>query len=735
VVVGQVVRCEKHPDADKLNVTQVDIGSQEKLQIVCGAKNVAAGQFVAVATVGAVLGDDFTIKEAKLRGVESYGMICSTSEIGLPNMGDGIVVLDESIGDLKLGEELSNYPLLNDTVIDIELTANRGDCLSIYGVARDLGAYYKKRLAHFTEDEYDNSSITAVGRLLRVDLDKNEQSSLSYKVISADSVKESLLVDLRLAFIGLSGSGMYDKVTKYAMHATGVILRHYAYDFFLKGEMAELKVIVNEQGYDAVSSESAQVSLVGVSQAEESKAKTSDSMAILEASYVHPEIISEKVNLSDIATDEIYYKSSRGSDPRLRFGLWYFSKIAHTYYGLNIHPGMQQIKDYEVTKQAIVFEFDKMDQFIGQRLDRTVVMDILRHLKFDVEVIDTDEKIALKVPFFRHDIKNFQDVCEEIVRIVGIDNIESKPLAFYEKEKINRTYEEYKQANRIRLKAAGVGYVEHLSFVFNQKSRLQAYGFDTLVEAKALSNPITNELDTLRTTMMLSLLEAAALNAKRGLSNVRLFEIGKVVNKNRAEFQKLAFVHSGTKENDSIGNSGKSEPIDFFAFASSITQVVGEFEVRKAKAPTLFYNPYEYGELYIRGVLAGVIAKVHTKVCDEYALGSTYVCEIDFSKIDFRRKVFEHYSKFPQNRRDVSFLIPQSMQYGEIKNILKPIHQGELKEFYAIDEYESEELGAHKSLTIRFIIGSNEKTLNDEEINATLQQVIETLKESKIEIR
>ena len=199
VVIGKVLEKEKHPDADKLNICQVDLGTQT-VQIVCGAKNVDAGQFVPVATVGCDMGNDFIIKEAKLRGVESNGMICSATELGLSKLNDGILELDNSIGELILGKELREYPKLNDEIIEIELTANRGDCLSINGIARELSAFYNIPFIEF--DKQINYNNFGIGQVLEVECDSNIQSSLIFKAIDFSQFKLSVLHKLRTAFLG-----------------------------------------------------------------------------------------------------------------------------------------------------------------------------------------------------------------------------------------------------------------------------------------------------------------------------------------------------------------------------------------------------------------------------------------------------------------------------------------------------------------------------------------------------
>ena len=249
VVVGKVLEKVKHPEADKLNICQVDIGS-EVTQIVCGAKNVDAGQFVPVATIGCDLGNDFIIKNAKLRGVESNGMICSSTELGLAKLNDGILVLDDSIGELVLGKELREYSKLNDSVIEIGLTPNRGDCLSINGIARELSAYYNIPLNDLEKQvNYNNLGI---GQVLEIECDSNIDASLSFKAVDFSNFRLNVLANLRTGIIGkFQENNDIKNVLNYITHSTGVILNAYSKEKAIKKEnLSILNIKKDENGFD-----------------------------------------------------------------------------------------------------------------------------------------------------------------------------------------------------------------------------------------------------------------------------------------------------------------------------------------------------------------------------------------------------------------------------------------------------------------------------------------------------
>lgn len=306
VVIGKVEECEKHPDADKLSVCQVNIGEQTT-QIVCGAKNVAKGQYVPVATVGTVLGEDFKIKKAKLRGVESLGMICSTTEIGLPKMNDGILELDNSIGELIVGKELNEYSLINDEIIEIELTANRGDCLSIHGVARELSTYFNIPMKNI--DNIVNTNNKGIGQIFELNYNTECESNLIYKAADIKEFKLNLLEQLRIASVEELRKTDIENAIAYTTHTTGVLLNVYSKSIASEqsNDLISLTIQKNENGFDTVSGKEL-LSTIGI---EAGNISQQCDEVIIEASYTNPEMLSQKVFDTKQKTGDIYYRSSR----------------------------------------------------------------------------------------------------------------------------------------------------------------------------------------------------------------------------------------------------------------------------------------------------------------------------------------------------------------------------------------------------------------------------------------
>ena len=708
VVVGKVLECEKHPDADKLNICQVDLGSRVE-QIVCGAKNVAKDQLVAVATVGADLGGGFIIKEAKLRGVESNGMICSSSEIGLPKTNDGILVLDESIGEMELGRELCEYEVLNDDIIEIELTANRGDALSIYGVARDLSAAFQKELKDFPS--------IAIEKDISIEVDKSLPIELAYMKFSQE-FKGSALVALRVAYIDRYEDSALKNLLHYTTHATGVLFRNYP-------KIANKIELKEQNGLGVVYLDDEMAGVVGVNQNIDGVGKEN----LIEASYIDPHFISKAMMGKDIKKDELYYNSSRGSENNLDLGFFYLAR----------HLGKDELKltatkSLEDYQKEVVLDLKWLDRFIGEEIEKNRVVSILKKLRFLIE--ESGEVLKVRVPIFRSDIQNRADIAEEIVRMVGIDKISSKPLTIIQRDIFNKSYFDYKKRNFYRIRATGAGFSEAIHYFFDSSNLQKEFGFETLEESLDLINPINSDLDTLRVTLLLHHIRSASLNIKNSKRSVKLFEIGRVVDKSRVEKKRVAFIHSGEIEGAYIGNGAKAKSIDLLSFAKSISDVIGDFELKRMDEDSKLLNPYEKADIFQNGKKIGFLGELHIDLRDRFDLPKSYVCELDFDSLDFERVSVKPYSKFPSLNRDISIVKPKDMSFSTIKRSIDSLGIDEIIKFYPVDLYKSNELNDKESLTIRFVIQSDEKTLNEDEINGIISRVLDHLKsELGLELR
>ncbi|BCD61900.1 phenylalanyl-tRNA synthetase beta chain [Nitratiruptor sp. YY08-26] len=731
VVVGKVLSCQKHPNADKLNLCQVDVGDEE-LQIVCGAKNVVDAEYVAVAKVGAILPGDFAIKPAKLRGVESFGMICSSSELGLPKMEDGIMVLDESIGELKLGKELQSYPFFQDTIIDIELTANRGDCLSVLGIARELAAALKRSVKEPSLEEVQNLQM-GIGRLLNFEPAKEIQSNLLYKAFEKESFHNPFIVRFRVALCGESFTNAAEEFGYFVTHATGVITRLYGYSIF-KDEEPKIVVKEDEKGYECVYGIQ-KASIIGVYQFDKSKPTEDEKTIVLEMSYIDPETIAKKMYETPIKNDWSYYRSSRGSDPQLEIGATYAKMVLQKYYkDLRFYTGSHEIHK-ELERPGIKIEFPALTALIGDEIERTEIVEILKALGFTI-VNFSEDLMVVKAPVYRHDIFNLQDVAEEIVRIYGIDNIHAKPLKVEEKNRINAAYQRYQEGKQLRTLLVGAGYFETISYLFTDSKLLEKLGLPRVKEELDIINPITSELNTLRTSLVPNLLMQVANNFKNGSKRVKLFEIGSIFDKERNEKPALALIFSGAKEPDTLQNSGKPLSVDFGTFADDLGHIFGDVELHQCEATTSLIHPYQCAAIIKNDQEIGIAYKLHLSIQEEMELPPTYIAEIDMQKLSLTYPKAKEFSIYQMAFRDMSILIDKNLTFAQIKEVLQESLPHEIKRFYPIATYQDEKLGDKLSLTLRFVVQSNEKTLSEEEIAAIMENILQTLQKSfNVELR
>jgi phenylalanyl-tRNA synthetase beta chain len=722
VVVGYISECVKHPDADKLNICQVSLG-KSRVQIVCGASNVAKGQYVAVAKVGTVLGEDFEIKKAELRGVESSGMICSSTEIGLPKLSDGILELDDSIGKLELGKDLNGYSSLTFETIEIELTANRGDCLSINGIARELSTYFNIPFYKFEPTIVSNN--VGIGQVLDVKSEDNREANLMYKAADIKEFKLPLLYKLRTRVLDIDKKTDIETAIAYATQATGVLLNVYTKAVASTSKSTDkvsLKIVKDKNGFDTVKGEEV-LSTIGVEAGCISK---EDDIVILEASYIEPKSLSQRVFSSSKKTGDVYYKSSRGSEPSLDIGLDYLANFLSLFGGKIFNGDSQHIDD--VKEDNITVSVTNINAIIGQEIPKDQIVSILTSLGFNVRNSGTDA-LSITIPNFRHDIENIADITEEIVRIVGIDNIKAKPLAIDEVNRTNGVSSKLSLVNKLRSYAVANNFYETITYIFAQREVLKKYGFDTVKEGLDILNPITNELNTFRTTLALNLVEAVSHNAKQGFKSISLFEFGTVFDKNRIESKSVGFIFSGEKELESISNSGKPKNLDFFGFTQKITNCIGEFELEPIlNVNDKFIHPYQNGNILIDNKVVGTIYKLHPSVADDFDISSdTFIAEISFDKLSDKIVQATNISKYQSSKRDLSIITPKNIEYKEIKDIIKGLKIDEIKQFNLVDIYSDEKLGDNESLTIKFVLQSSEKTLEDDDINKIMDKVLDML--------
>ncbi|RKV27474.1 phenylalanine--tRNA ligase subunit beta [Helicobacter pylori] len=711
VVVGKVLEKAPHKNAEKLSVCQVDVG-KEVLPIVCGAKNVAPNQFVPVALKGAIIGST-PIAKTELRGVESCGMICSSSELGFPKINDGILELDESVGELVLGKELNEYAPFNTHVLEISLTPNRGDCLSVLGIAREISAFY-----HTPLKPIKALNFTPKSDLITLSVGENIESHLAYYLICNHSLKTPLNVKLSLAHNNALSENDLNNFIEFSTHFSGVIMNAYS----LNTTPMDLSVKNDENNLESVYINHQKRSTIAIKHQDQ---KDLSECLLLEASYIDPISLSLKLHALKDKTlqkdNALIYRSARGSNPNLSDGLNFLS----THLKATILESKQT--EHSLKDRTLTFQLEDITEILGLVIEAEKIQGILKNLGFKVSVKEPNSKppiLEVVAPNFRHDIKTIQDIAEEILRFVGIDNLISKPLDCVSSKNSNPHYDTHRFFENLKHKALACGFKEVIHYVFYSKEKQQKLGFEVLEDPLELQNPITTELNTLRTSLVCGLLDASLRNKNLGFKSIALYEKGSVYNSKREEIQKLGFLVSGLQKKESYPDA-KGKAWDFYSFAECVSKVIGDFSLEKLTAQTPINHPYQSAKIIQNNEIIGVIAKIHPKVIQELDLFESYYAEIDAFKLKRPAMLLKPFSIYPSSVRDLTLIIDENTAFSKIKKALKDAQIPNLSEILPLDVFKESDNTI--ALSLRCVIHSLEKTLNDEEVNSAVQKALEIL--------
>ncbi|WRC11648.1 phenylalanine--tRNA ligase subunit beta [Helicobacter pylori] len=711
VVVGKILEKAPHKNAEKLSVCQVDVG-KEVLPIVCGAKNVVPNQFVPVALNGALIGST-TIAKTELRGVESCGMICSSIELGFPKINDGILELDESVGELVLGKELNEYAPFNTHVLEISLTPNRGDCLSVLGVAREISAFY-----HTPLKPIKALNFTPKSDLITLSVGENIESHLAYYLICNHSLKTPLNIKLSLAHNNALSENDLNNFIEFSTHFSGVIMNAYS----LNKTPMDLSVKNDENNLESVYINHQKRSTIAIKHQDQ---KDLSEHLLLEASYIDPISLSLKLHALKDKTlqkdNALIYRSARGSNPNLSDGLNFLSAHLKATI-LESKQTKHSLKD-----RTFKFQLEDITEILGLAVEKEKIQSILKNLGFKVSAKEPNSKpqiLEVVVPNFRHDIKTIQDIAEEILRFVGIDNLVSKSLNCISNKNSNPHYDTHRFFENLKHKALACGFKEVIHYVFYSKEKQQKLGFEVLEDSLELQNPITTDLNTLRTSLVCGLLDASLRNKNLGFKSITLYEKGSVYNAKREEVQKLGFLASGLQKKESYPDA-KGKAWDFYSFAECVSKVIGDFSLEKLTAQTPINHPYQSAKIIQNNEVIGVIAKIHPKVIQELDLFESYYAEIDAFKLKRPAMLLKPFSIYPSSVRDLTLIIDENTAFSRIKKALKDAQIPNLSEILPLDIFKESDNTI--ALSVRCVIHSLEKTLNDEEVNSAVQKALEIL--------
>ena len=764
--VGKVLTCEMHPNSDHLHITTVDLGKGEPQQIVCGAPNVAAGQKVIVADLGCVLYDgdkEFVIKKSKLRGVESNGMICAEDEIGVGTSHDGIIVLPE---DAPVGQPAAEYyHLESDWVIEIDITANRSDALSHWGVARDLYAWLKRNGHNTSLHRPDCSEFTVDNTDLPIDVEiENTEACKRYACVSITGceVKESpeWLQD-KLKVIGLRPINNIVDITNYVMMAYGQPMHCFDADM-VKGH----KIVVRTQpeGTKFVTLDGEEHTLgehdLSICNAEEpmciagifggkgSGTYDTTTNVVLESAYFHPTWIRKSARRHGLSTDASY-RFERGIDPNgTIYALKQAAILCKQLAGGKVSMEIKDVYPAPIADARVQLDYEYVDRLIGKKIGNDMIRSIVESLEMKV-VSETEAGLELDVPAYRVDVQRPCDVVEDILRIYGYNNVEIPTQLKSSLTILGDEDKAYHHQNVISEQLVGCGFREILNNSLTKTAyytELNHYTEETTVK---VMNPLSSDLGVMRQTLLFGGLESICRNVNHKMPNLRFFEFGN------------CYHFSPEKKNDEDPIKAYTEEMHLGLWLTG-KRVEGSWA--HADEQSSFYELKAYVmNIFTRlGVNPGIVVaeksdnNVFGKALALKARSSKVLCEMGtvshklLKKVDIDQDVFyadinwnnlmraikknetlyHDISKFPSVSRDLALLIDKSVEFEQIEQIARQTEKKLLKSVELFDVYEGKNLPeGKKSYAVNFILQDETKTLNDKQIEAIMTKLINNLKQ------
>ena len=757
VIVAEVVECVEHPDSDHLHITKLNTGEPELLQVVCGAPNVAAGQKVLLATVGTVLGEDFKIKKSKIRGVESFGMICAEDELGIGESHDGIMVLES---DAVVGTPAKDYlGLSTDALIEIGLTANRVDAASHIGVARDLYAYLKHNGIPCKLNIPDVSSWAdnADGDAIPVEV-KAADGAPRYTGTTIRGVKVAPSpewLQKKLLAIGLRPINNIVDITNFVLHEVGQPL--HAFD---ASKIAGNKVVVRwaEEGEKFVTLDGVErtlssadlmianaekpMCLAGVFGGEESGVTESTTDVFLESAYFNPVSIRKSSKRHGLKTDASF-RYERGADPLI---VEYAAKRAALLIlelaGGKIEGRMQEFYPVEIARKEVDLDYARIENFVGKKIGADVIENILESLAYRfIEKSENGAKVA--VPSYMVDVYRECDIVEEILRIYGYNNIElpqamrmsvnapQKP----EQEQVRKTIADFLAAN---------GFVETMN---NSLTKSEYYSkLKTFPEEKCvrIMNPLSSDLNVMRQTLILNGLEVIAYNINRQITNIKTFEYGSVYSFNPEmdgktlesyeEHTCYALFMSGQMEKSWRVDPGKGNYFQLKGYLELLLKRFGcdIYSLQTDAAPAdLFSEGLSYS-LPGSNLPLAVMGTISPARLKQFGIRQpVFAAEINwpnlFTLIKRNKIRYSELPKFPEVRRDLALLLDESVSYADLRKSALRVGKKLLKQVGLFDVYRGDKIAeGKKQYALSFVLQDLEKTLTDNDVERVMSKLLST---------
>lgn len=730
VVIGQVVTCEKHPDADKLSLCTVNVGTEPLLQIICGANNVAVGIKVPVAVIGAVLPDNFLIAERKMRGIVSQGMLCSGSELGCDDGVDGLLLLPENA---PIGTSIREYLDLDDSIIELKITPNRGDALSYNGLAREVAVlnnintnlitaknnYLVNELANFNCKisetihcpSYYALKITNVNNTIKT-------PAWLKKILERSNIKSiSPIVDITNYVLIKLGQ---------PMHAFDVARLHNGIGARMANNGEKLTLLDNSQAtltndtLVIVDGENQAVAIAGVMGGLNSSVTTNTTDILLESAFFTPEVVAGKAKKYGVSSDAAF-RYERGVDYQLQTtAINLAAELVLDICGGEIQGYTASVSPYK-QEQHIIITLDYIRKTIGTFISDTQIITILKQLGCNVE--EKGEYISVNAPSYRFDINIKEDLVEEVARVFGYENIAPKmPVLLHEIPALNT---KLSAQNTLKAKLINAGFNEIISYAFIEEKFANLFANTTKPQVK-LQNPIAG-LNFMRNNLVAGLIKTLENNVKRGFDSVKLFELARVFYGEEISKQPLclAGLMYGNTQNKNWAEA--SRKVDFFDLKFIVEELCSDYQLEFAAIDNIAHmHPSRTALIKYNGATLGYIGQLHPKYIGKIDLNlMPYLFELNLELLEtINTKEITAISKYQKVSRDLAFIINSNTTYADINNAINQSNAAYLVSHNLFDVYEGDKLEAgQKSLAINFVFQALDKTLSDDEIVTNLETI------------
>ncbi|HGF8509274.1 TPA: phenylalanine--tRNA ligase subunit beta [Acinetobacter baumannii] len=738
VVVGEVLTVEQHPDADRLRVTTVNIGSGEPLQIVCGAPNVRAGMKAPVATIGAILPGDFKIKKGKLRGVESQGMLCGASEIDLEDKIDGLLELPD---DAPVGVNIREYLKLDDNVIDISITPNRGDCFSIRGIAREVAVINQLQM---NEPEIKSVDATITDEK-KVVINTDGAPRYLGRVIKNVNVKAATpeWMEQALARSGIRTHSILVDVTNYVLMELGQPM--HAFDLakiegtvhVRQAQPQEKLQLLNDQEVElqddvmVIADDQKALAIAGIMGGLASSVTDDTTDIFLESAFFAPLAIAGRARRFGLHTDSSQ-RYERGVDFELPLiAMNRASQLIQELAGGEFGPiTVVEKSDLLPKREAIELKQAQVDQLLGYKVAAEFITDALTRLGCEVTV-QANGEWSVVPPSHRYDMAIYQDLIEEVARIDGYDNIQiSLPSMDVQLAK----YQDRFEIAQLRQTVVTLGYQEAISFSFAD-AKLEKQ-LNPQVSPLMLANPISSDLAVMRSTLLSSLIPCVQYNLNRQQSRVRFFELGLRFDYQNAnsiqdlkQIPTLALVAVGSREPESW--HAKPQPMDFFDFKGEVEEILaaGRVKVEYVRSERPWLHPGQSAVILVDGQSIGYLGRLHPSLENELDLSTTWVAELDQAAVlQSYVSNFTELSRFPSVRRDIALLISDNINVRDIQQLIEKTGGELLDSTWLFDVYTGQGVEEGKrSLAFALLWQHPSRTLEDAEIKSGMDNIIQVL--------